>query len=192
MLCGISPPFGGLFHIRGKVAHVLLTRSPRASLLYCYNRPRVRLACVRHAASVRSEPGSNSRLKPGSSCPEPNPASRAVRIEENRRSLGSLNRTGSDTFHPIVKELAPWPAGGRTGNSPYYAPDYRLSSDRCNELNRLRFPWFFAPFPSAPLPETGRSTEKFATVSAGKKGLPIPSGGGLAPLDFLLTPGCGW
>jgi hypothetical protein len=25
---------------------------------------RVRLACVKHAASVRSEPGSNSRLKP--------------------------------------------------------------------------------------------------------------------------------
>jgi hypothetical protein len=26
--------------------------------------PRTRLACVKHAASVRSEPGSNSRLKP--------------------------------------------------------------------------------------------------------------------------------
>jgi hypothetical protein len=26
---------------------------------------RVRLACVKHAASVRSEPGSNSRLKSG-------------------------------------------------------------------------------------------------------------------------------
>ncbi len=39
---------------------MLRTRSPRASL-YCY-KPRVRLACVKHAASVRSEPGSNSRL----------------------------------------------------------------------------------------------------------------------------------
>jgi hypothetical protein len=43
---------------------VLRTRSPRARLLYCYRRLRVRLACVKHAASVRSEPGSNSRLKP--------------------------------------------------------------------------------------------------------------------------------
>ena len=29
MLCGISPPFGGLFPISGQVAHVLLTRPPR-------------------------------------------------------------------------------------------------------------------------------------------------------------------
>ena len=31
--------------------------------MYCYTELRVRLACVKHAASVRSEPGSNSRLK---------------------------------------------------------------------------------------------------------------------------------
>jgi hypothetical protein len=43
---------------------VLRTRSPRAHPLYCYRKLRVRLACVKHAASVRSEPGSNSRLKP--------------------------------------------------------------------------------------------------------------------------------
>jgi hypothetical protein len=42
---------------------VLRTRSPRAHPVYCYTRLRVRLACVKHAASVRSEPGSNSRLK---------------------------------------------------------------------------------------------------------------------------------
>jgi hypothetical protein len=43
---------------------VLLTRAP----LYSRSCPRflVRLACVRHAASVDSEPGSNSRLKLGS------------------------------------------------------------------------------------------------------------------------------
>ena len=62
MVCGISPPFGGLFPIRGQIAHVLRTRAPCAGL-YCY-RLRTRLACVKHAASVRSEPGSNSRLKP--------------------------------------------------------------------------------------------------------------------------------
>ncbi len=41
---------------------MLLTRAP----LYSRSCPRflVRLACVRHAASVDSEPGSNSRLKP--------------------------------------------------------------------------------------------------------------------------------
>jgi hypothetical protein len=62
MLCGISPAFAGLFPIKGQIAHVLRTRAPCAGL-YCY-RLRTRLACVKHAASVRSEPGSNSRLKP--------------------------------------------------------------------------------------------------------------------------------
>src|SRR2546427_6700155 len=58
---GISPPFGRLFRTKGQVAHVLLTRSPlyRGSC----DPFLVRLACVRHAASVRSEPGSNSPLK---------------------------------------------------------------------------------------------------------------------------------
>ena len=62
MLCGISPAFAGLFPIRGQIAHVLRTRAPCA-IPYCYG-TRTRLACVKHAASVRSEPGSNSRLKP--------------------------------------------------------------------------------------------------------------------------------
>ncbi len=58
---GISPPFGRLFRTRGQVTHVLLTRSPlyRGSC----DPFLVRLACVRHAASVRSEPGSNSPSK---------------------------------------------------------------------------------------------------------------------------------
>ena len=60
-VCGISPGFPRLSPSRGQVIHVLLTRSP------LYSRPegrfRVRLACVRRAASVDSEPGSNSRLK---------------------------------------------------------------------------------------------------------------------------------
>ena len=55
--CGIRPPFGGLFHARGKITHVLLTRSP---LIPELPPERVRLACVRHAANVSSEPGSNS------------------------------------------------------------------------------------------------------------------------------------
>ena len=63
MSCGISPPFGGLSPFGGQVAHVLLTRAPCAHSLYCYSKLRTRLACVKHAASVRSEPGSNSRLK---------------------------------------------------------------------------------------------------------------------------------
>ncbi len=57
---GISPSFLELSQTQGQITHALLTRAPLYSL------PEgsflVRLACVRHAASVRSEPGSNSPI----------------------------------------------------------------------------------------------------------------------------------
>ncbi len=58
---GISPSFERLSRTGRQVGYVLLTRAP------LYSGPegpfRVRLACVRHAASVRSEPGSNSLVQ---------------------------------------------------------------------------------------------------------------------------------
>ena len=57
---GIRPPFGGLSRSPGQVPHVLLTRSPLGLPECCHSMDLVRLACVRHAASVRPEPGSNS------------------------------------------------------------------------------------------------------------------------------------
>ena len=53
--CGISPTFAGLSPTSGQVAYVLLTRPPLP-----IRRWTVRLACIRHAASVYPEPGSNS------------------------------------------------------------------------------------------------------------------------------------
>jgi hypothetical protein len=58
--CGISIPLGMLSPTRRQVSYALLTRSPLYSG-YCYPF-RVRLACLIHAANVRSEPGSNSPL----------------------------------------------------------------------------------------------------------------------------------
>ena len=62
-LVGISSGFPELFQTERYVIHVLLTRPP----LYSSSEDnfRARLACVRHAASVRSEPGSNSPIKLG-------------------------------------------------------------------------------------------------------------------------------
>ena len=69
-VCGITPTFAGLSPSKRPVRYVFLTRLP------CYSAPestfRIRLACIKHAASVRSEPGSNSplsslRLKPSNS-----------------------------------------------------------------------------------------------------------------------------
>ena len=62
-LCGISSRFQLLSPSERQVAHALLTRPPLSlPLLHPKNQRRsfVRLACVRHAASVRPEPGSNS------------------------------------------------------------------------------------------------------------------------------------
>src|SRR5687767_4507382 len=60
VISGISSCFQLLSQSQGQVAHVLLTRSP---LVYPRRGLTVRLACVKHAASVRPEPGSNSPLK---------------------------------------------------------------------------------------------------------------------------------
>ena len=56
-LCGISSRFQLLSPSERQVAHVLLTRPPLIREQAPFT---VRLACVRRAASVRPEPGSNS------------------------------------------------------------------------------------------------------------------------------------
>src|SRR5919201_4071242 len=60
-LSSVSPPFGGLSRCSGQITYVLRTRTP----LYSGTEVPflVRLACVKYAASVRSEPGSNSPYK---------------------------------------------------------------------------------------------------------------------------------
>ena len=55
--CGINPSFPGLSPSSGQIVHVLRTRPPLNSVLLPSP---VRLACLIHAASVRSEPESNS------------------------------------------------------------------------------------------------------------------------------------
>jgi hypothetical protein len=57
VLSGIRPRFQGLSQSMRQITHVLLTRSP---LIHPRKGFSVRLACVKHAASVRPEPGSNS------------------------------------------------------------------------------------------------------------------------------------
>ena len=62
-LCGISGRFQPLSPSERQVAHALLTRSPLSPSFRTrryFHKNSVRLACVRHAASVRPEPGSNS------------------------------------------------------------------------------------------------------------------------------------
>ena len=58
-LSGFSLRFQRLSRAHGQVPYVLLTRSPLTSKKQAFL-PSVRLACIRHAASVHPEPGSNS------------------------------------------------------------------------------------------------------------------------------------
>ena len=64
--CGISTCFQVLSPCMGQIVHALLTRPPQESCLpprRASNKIPVRLACVKHAASVRPEPGSNSYVQ---------------------------------------------------------------------------------------------------------------------------------
>ena len=66
VLRGISLDFSKLSPSLGPVAHALLTRSPlssRNSARRLHPVRSVRLACVKRAASVRPEPGSNSYFR---------------------------------------------------------------------------------------------------------------------------------
>ena len=69
MLCGISTSFPVLSPCERQVAHALLTRPPLSILFHLQKqafsksvKDSARLACVRHAASVHPEPGSNSQI----------------------------------------------------------------------------------------------------------------------------------
>ena len=66
----ISHTFMRLSRRRGQVTHVLLTRSPLIQNQQA-GPFTVRLACVKHAASVRPEPGSNSPNKTNKNKPQP-------------------------------------------------------------------------------------------------------------------------
>ena len=65
-LCGISSHFWLLSPCIRQVTHALLTRPPLGLNQICRSFNKiipVRLACVKHAASVHPEPGSNSLIK---------------------------------------------------------------------------------------------------------------------------------
>ena len=106
---------------------MLLTRAPLYSW-YCYHFL-VRLACVRHAASVDSEPGSNSRLKPdcvphtdggrmGSACANTLENVWRLTCENDQAKLDLFSRLACSTLlSKILESLPPerCPFGSRPG-----------------------------------------------------------------------------
>ena len=125
MLCGISPGFPELFPTRGQV---VTCYSPGRHFTHGLLHFLVRLACVRHAASVDSEPGSNSRLKPDAyrrvEGRLPSPASKAgmappfslhpppkrrakftvVYLVRSSRTYARIRSLTTGTFNRVVKD----------------------------------------------------------------------------------------
>jgi hypothetical protein len=162
MLCGISPAFAGLFPIGGQIAHVLRTRAPCAHPPYCYGRLRTRLACVKHAASVRSEPGSNSRLKPVAWRSTKNPVQRTGPACQAKLLVAQINsnypsvleaRMGSNRFWHIVsvvKERLASLSSRVASNEPTYP--IRPSTFVNTRLQlKTRFPHVILNHPTTPL-----------------------------------------
>src|SRR5262249_10201580 len=83
VLSGIRPSFPGLSQSAGQITHVLLTRSP---LEHSRRSLSVRLACVKHAASVRPEPGSNS--------PNKNPGNKPGNFQSEQSDQSKTPKTG--------------------------------------------------------------------------------------------------
>ncbi len=95
VLSGIRPSFPSLSRSAGQITHVLLTRSP---LEYPRKGLSVRLACVKHAASVRPEPGSNSPNK------NPPPTGRKISNQKNLITAKQTPKLASKKPHPHKRE----------------------------------------------------------------------------------------
>ena len=106
--CGISCPFGQLSPTRG---HVPMHYSPvRHSPPGASSRAAVRLACVRHAASVQSEPGSNSLVQ-SLFCRsyfagiEREELNSSFRLLLNKRELRKIFESRNREIPPLLSEL---------------------------------------------------------------------------------------
>ena len=124
VISGIRPSFPGLSQSEGQVTHVLLTRSP---LVYPRRGLTARLACVKHAASVRPEPGSNSPTKTGPTiAPRTGPrrlnvqtgtkpvheqARHTVEFSRDTRTPSSAVRRPSGAVPPLYTSRSEWIRG---------------------------------------------------------------------------------
>jgi hypothetical protein len=113
VISGISCNFSQLSRSQGQVAHVLLTRSP---LIHPRRGFTVRLACVKHAASVRPEPGSNSPLMTKQHhTQQTTPSSAAPSIREtnpphthhNTTTQAAPQQTTRQTSHDLAQQTTP-------------------------------------------------------------------------------------
>ena len=102
VLCGISRCFHLLSPCLGQIVHALLTRPPLEYQPSGRNLPfdiPARLACVKHAASVRPEPGSNSDVQSLTCLPvSVHRLAKADQLQPSSKRFTHSNLTVSCTF----------------------------------------------------------------------------------------------
>ena len=101
VLCGINSRFQLLSPCVRQVTHALLTRPPlkwNESNRNLHQNISVRLACVKHAASVHPEPGSNSQKKFWEPC-----LAQITLIKTQFLELKKVRFTSSFAFYSIFK-----------------------------------------------------------------------------------------
>ena len=135
VLCGISTCFQVLSPCLGQIVHALLTRPPLEHKPSSRNLPLyvpARLACVKHAASVRPEPGSNSYVQSLSSTPclltTDSPKPFAFTISSRRFTLSE-----SDCCRRVVA-----PLGALHRHSFLYKMTFSVSFSRIARCRLLR------------------------------------------------------
>ena len=137
MSCGISSSFPEVFPTSGQVTHVLLTRPPLDS--GSCPPGLARLACVKHAASVHSEPGSNSPLK---SVPSARPFGTRRQIRAGpefirkflpcgRSALSGQKQQNIDVWHALLSFQGTGPPGPPGGGA---VPPAQFSVNLCKPL----------------------------------------------------------
>ena len=103
VLSGIRPSFPSLSRSTGQITHVLLTRSP---LEHPHQKNdaglSVRLACVKHAASVRPEPGSNSPKKQTKKLQAKNKEINKTKTNNKHNHSCSCSCSNNNSFHQMT------------------------------------------------------------------------------------------
>ncbi len=160
VLSGIRPSFPSLSRSAGQITHVLLTRSP---LEYPRKGLSVRLACVKHAASVRPEPGSNS--------PNKNPPTPQKAQTEFKSEKPDHQQNNTKNWHQ--KQNKPHPNTGRQNaakNNNKTKPPNTLLSSQTTPAGRAARP---AAFGRLLVPRTSKDPTEMGSPSGCRRALRI-------------------
>ena len=129
---GITTRFQELFRCMGQVGHALLTRSPLSPRQQAARDP-VRLACVKHAASVHPEPESNPPQK--NLHGKPTNGSQ----KEKRRTILVRPRTVTQKPRHPSNPLGYHTGGHRTGNQEPQATPTRMRPMASSTVHTIEF-----------------------------------------------------